>query len=96
MQIFLKFANFYKCFIEDFFRMFVDLTNLLKNFEKEKFKIKLMMTFENIKFFQKFKTIFTIVFFLRHFEIEIKIFLKTNVFDYVVSKILFQLIENQK
>ena len=96
MQVFLKFANFYKRFIEDFSRMFVDLISLLKDFEKGKFKIKLMMTFENIKSFQKFKAVFTIVSFLRHFEIEAKILLKTNAFDYVVSENLSQLIENQK
>lgn len=58
--------------------------------------MRFVMSLEKKKIFENLKTVFTNVFLLRHFDSKIKIFLKTNVSKYVVSKILLQLIENQK
>jgi hypothetical protein len=40
VQFFIKFANFYRCLMYNFFWVLIDLTSLFKKDEKNKFKIK--------------------------------------------------------
>ena len=67
VQNFVNFANFYRRFIESFFRIIVALTNLLQKKNKKKFKIKFVFT-EIVKIVMKhFQKILTKAFMLRHF-----------------------------
>jgi hypothetical protein len=50
VQIFIKFANFYKRFVHAFFKISAELISLLKENEKEKFKIKFVMILKTKKF----------------------------------------------
>lgn len=54
------------------------------------------MILETRKFFEKFKKVFSTIFMFCHFNFNVKIFLKTNVFEFVVLKILSQLTKNEK
>ena len=91
---FINFVNFYRRFVKDFSRIIVELTNLLKNIEKKKFHTKFIMIFETREFFEKLKKVFTTIFMFRHFNFNVRIFLKINVFEFVISRILSQLTKN--
>ncbi len=93
MQIFIKFANFYKRFVHAFFKANADLISLLKEDEKEKFKIKFVMISETKKFMKQIKRVFMSASMLRNYEFDDESMMKTNVFDFVITKIFSQLAE---
>ena len=96
MHIFFDFVNFYKWFIDEFSRVVAELINLMKDVEKEKFKTKFEMTFEKRKSFKRLKIFFMTISLFCHFDFVFKIFLKIDVSNFAISKILSQLIENDK
>jgi hypothetical protein len=93
MQVFIKFANFYKCFVHAFFKMSAELIFLLKKNEKEKFKIKFIMISETRKFVKSIKRIFMNASMLRYYEFDDELIMKTNVFDFVITRIFSQFAE---
>jgi hypothetical protein len=93
VQVFINFANFYKRFVQTFFKVNAELISLLKENEKKKFKIKFLMISETKEFMKSIKRIFINASMLRHYELDEKSMMKTNVFDFVITKIFSQLAE---
>jgi hypothetical protein len=93
VQIFINFANFYKRFVHAFFKTSAKLISLLKKSEKEKFKIKFVMISKAKEFMKSIKRIFMSASMLRHYEFDDESMMKTNVFDFVITKIFSQLAE---
>jgi hypothetical protein len=93
VQIFINFAKFYKRFVHAFFKASAELISLLKKDEKEKFKIKFVMISEAKEFMKSIKRIFMNASMLRHYEFDDESMMKTNVFDFVITKIFSQLAE---
>jgi hypothetical protein len=91
VQIFINFANFYKRFVHAFFKTSAELISLLKENEKEKFKIKFVMILKTKKFMKSIKKVFMSASMLRHYEFDDESMMKTNVFDFVIMKIFSQL-----
>ncbi len=77
----------------DFFRTSVDLTSLLKKGEKNKFKIKFVLISENVESMKTLKRVFTNASMLRHYEFDDESIMKTNVSDFVIARVFFQLEE---
>jgi hypothetical protein len=91
VQIFINFANFYKRFVHAFFKASAELIFLLKKNEKEKFKIKFVMISKARKFMKSIKRVFMSASMLRHYEFDDESMMKTDVFDFVITKIFSQL-----
>jgi hypothetical protein len=70
VQVFISFANFYKCFIYAFFKMSVELISLLKKNEKEKFKIKFFMILKMKEFMKLIKKVFINASMLRYYKLD--------------------------
>ena len=96
VQTFIKFVNFYRWFVNEFFKITANLIDLLKNAINEKFSFKFKMIFEKNFFLKRFKIVFTIIFMLRHFFFEFKILFETDLSNFVILNIIFQLFENEK
>ncbi len=79
VQFFLEFANFYKCFIERYFRVISSFTNLTKK------NISFMWIKKAEEAFKKLKKLFIFQSILIMFESEKSITLKTNVSDEVIE-----------
>ncbi len=93
VQIFINFANFYKRFVHAFFKASAELIFLLKENEKEKFKIKFVMISEAKEFMKLIKRVFMSASMLRHYELDDESMMKTDVFDFVIARIFSQLAE---
>jgi hypothetical protein len=93
VQIFIKFANFYKRFVHAFFKTSAELIFLLKEDEKEKFKIKFVMISETKEFMKLIKKVFMNASMLRHYEFDDESMMKTNAFDFVITRIFSQLVK---
>ena len=89
VQTFLNFVNFYKKFIFDYFRLAILLNKLIKII---KIDFVYLWNFDDSKkiIFKIFKLIFTIVFIFQHFHSNLKIWIETNVFNWIVVTIFFQ------
>ncbi len=77
----------------DFFRISIDLTSLLKKDEKNKFKIKFMLISEKVELMKTLKLVFTSALMLRHYEFDDESIMKTNVSNFVIARMFFQLEE---
>jgi hypothetical protein len=64
-----------------------------KKSDKNKFHISFEFTSKAKIFFEKFRKIFITTFLLRHFDSNRKIKFETDVSNFVISKIIFQLNE---
>jgi hypothetical protein len=93
VQIFLRFVNFYRRFIKEFFRVANALSALLKRSDKNKFHILFEFTSDAKKSFEKFRQIFFTTSLFRHFDSNRKIKFKINASNFVISKIISQLNE---
>jgi hypothetical protein len=71
VQVFIKFANFYKRFVHAFFKTSAELISLLKKNEKEKFKIKFVMISKTKKFMKSIKRTFMNASILRHYKLDV-------------------------
>ncbi len=93
VQAFIDFANFYKRFVHAFSKVSAELFSLLKNDDKNKFKIKFVMTSETKEFMKSIKRIFMNASMLRHYELDDESMMKINAFDFVIADIFSQLVE---
>ncbi len=75
----------------DFFRASIDLTSLFKKDEKNKFKIKFVLTSEKIESMKTLKQVFISALMLRHYKLDDESIMKTNVSNFVIAKMLSQL-----
>ena len=82
--VFLDLANFYHHFIDNFSRLIMPLTNLLKKNKKFHWNKSTQKSFE------KLKTSFTIILILQHFDFSLEIMLKTDASNRVMRKVMFQ------
>ena len=96
VQTFIKFVNFYRRFVNEFFKIIANLIDLLKKAINEKFSFKFKLIVEKKEFFKRFKIVFTTIFMLWHFFFEFKIFFETDSSNFAISNIIFQLFENEK
>ena len=90
--MFLKFANFYKCFVRFYARIIRALTKLLKNNKNEKQNEFFNFNAKVRKTFQRFIDAFIKTFMLVHFDLKNSIRIKIDVSKFVIAAILFQLI----
>ena len=88
VQTFLNFVNFYKKFIFNYFRLIISLNKLIKIIEID---FAYSWNFDDLKetIFKVFKLTFTIVFIFQHFNSNLKIWIETNVSDWIVVAIFF-------
>ncbi len=93
VQIFLRFINFYRRFIKEFFRVANALSALLKRSDKNKFHIFFEFTSNAKKSFEKLRQAFFTTSLFRHFDSNRKIKLETDASNFVISEIIFQLNE---
>ncbi len=93
VQIFLRFANFYRRFIKEFFRVADALSALLKKSDKNKFHIFFEFTSDAKESFEKLRQAFFTASLLRHFDSNRKIKLETDASDFAISEIISQLNE---
>jgi hypothetical protein len=93
VQIFSKFANFYRRFIKNFSRIINDLSSLLKSSIKKKFDIKFAIISEARAAFSQLKIAFTFALMLRYFDLAQHNHLEVDAFDFVISEIISQLNE---
>ncbi len=84
IQAFLKFVNFYKRFIKNFFIIAKSLVKLIKKNHLFSWSDDCQTTFDDLKK----RVIETLV--LSYFSFELKTFLESNSFHYVSIEILFQ------
>ena len=89
VQVFLKFANFYKKFIFDYSRITISLIKLTKIIDTSAIFSWNFDDFEE-NAFQILKLIFIIVFILIHFDFDKKTWIEIDVSNYVVTTILSQ------
>ena len=95
VQIFLKFINFYYCFITHYFKITVLLTKLLKRSVKRK-KTESFIFFQNAEtVFVHFQEAFCLTFILRHFNSQLSIQFETDASDFILVRILLQQFWNQ-
>jgi hypothetical protein len=93
VRTFLKFVEFYRRFIKKFNKIVKSLTNLFKKKKKKKFDKEFEFTKEARIVFAQLKNVFIKISILLHFDSKRKIRLKIDAFDFAISEILFQLIE---
>jgi hypothetical protein len=93
VQAFIDFANFYKRFVRAFFKASAELISLLKENEKNKFKIKFVMISETKEFMKSIKRVFMNASMLRHYEFDDESMMKINAFDFFITRIFSQLAE---
>jgi len=84
VQFFLKFANFYKCFIKKYFRIVLSLTNLTRK------NISFMWTEKAKEAFKKLKKLFIFQSVLIMFESEKLITLEMNASDEAIEACINQ------
>ena len=89
--MFLEFVNFYKCFVKEFARITRLITKLLKNNKQEKQNELFVFNVDVVKTFRKFLKIFIETLMLIYFDSTFRIWIKTNVFEFVIATILLQL-----
>ena len=90
--MFLKFANFYKCFVRFYARIIRALTKLFKNNKNKKYIDFFNFNVDARKAFQLFINAFTNALMLIHFDLKSLIYLTIDISKFVIEIILFQLI----
>jgi hypothetical protein len=93
VRTFIKFAEFYRRFIEKFNKIVESLMNLLKEKKKKEFDKMFKFIKKARKAFKKLKKVFIKTSILLHFDFKRRIRLKIDAFDFVISEIISQLIE---
>ena len=84
IQVFLGFANFYRCFIDGYSRVVLPLTNLLKKSQK------FLWTARAQEALDKLKTLFTTAPILKHFDPDLPITLHADSSGAAISGIISQ------
>ena len=91
VQIFLRFVNFYRCFIKIYSKIADPLTGLLKDSKNEKKFKSFKWLKEAAETFIQFKNVFTTVSLLMHYDSELKNWMKTDASEHAVTEIYTQL-----
>ena len=95
VQIFLDFANFYRKFIFNYFKIITSLNKLIKN-EKKDFAFSWSSNdFEEIAF-RDLKLTFTIASILQHFNFDNETWIEIDVSNFVVAIMFNQIESNDK
>ena len=89
-QIFLKFVNYYKRFIENYFKLFVFFIDLLKKNKNDKNFEFFQWLKKQKQTFRRFRNNFISIFILYHYDFIKKIKIKSNIFNFVVIDIINQ------
>ena len=92
LQMFLKFANFYKRFVKFYARITRALTKLFKNNKNEKQNEFFNFNAKVQKTFQRFIDAFIKTFMFIHFDSKSFIRIKIDASKFIIAAILFQLI----
>ena len=95
VQTFLDFANFYRKFIFDYFRIITLLSRLIKN-EKKDFAFSWSLDDLEEVAFRALKLTFTTTFILQHFNPNSETWIEIDAFDFVVATILSQIKSDDK
>ena len=91
VQIFLRFVNFYRCFIKIYSKIAGSFTDLLKDSKNEKKFELFKWSKEATKTFIQFKNIFTTTLLLMHYDLKLKNWIKTDASEHAVTEIYTQL-----
>ena len=95
--LFLEFSNFYKRFIEKFFKKIKCFTELIKKeqyviFSKKKTKYREFRWIEKCqKAFEELKKTFTEISILAHYDFALKTWIETDSSNFVMTDVLFQM-----
>ncbi len=84
IQSFVRFVNFYRCFIRDFFKLVKSFTQLTRKNTSFVWNKVCIQAFRNLKKQISFASVF------RHFDLKHQTILKINALNYVKDEILFQ------
>ncbi len=90
IQVFLKFINFYQCFIHHYFQIAESLTKLLKDSVKDVKMSSFIWSSKAKQAFNQLRNVFMKTSILRHFDSKQHIHIEINVFNYAVASILSQ------
>ncbi len=90
IQVFLRFINFYRCFIHHYSQIAESLTELLKDSVKDVKMNSFRWLNKAKQAFNQLRDVFMKAFILRHFDSERHICIKINMFNYTVASILSQ------
>ena len=94
IQVFFRFSNFYRRFIDGFNYVTFNLLDMLKDKVKSKFNNKdFAMTTKALEVFNELKKRFTMASMLMHYESKRQITLKTDTSVFAISGIISQLIK---
>ncbi len=91
VQVFLKFANFYRRFIKAYLRIASSLTGLLKDNKNEKKTGSFEWSKGAAKAFDYLKKVFMTALILVHIDSELKNWMKTDASEHTVTEIYSQL-----
>jgi len=91
VQVFLRFVNFYRCFIKVYLQIVSLLTGLLKDSKNEKKTELFEWSKDATKMFVYLKKVFMTALILVHFDSELKNQMKTDAFKHTVTEIYSQL-----
>ncbi len=90
VQNFLSFINFYKWFIKKFFKLIDSLTVLIRKDQSFNWIQKCQFIFDQLK--QTFITVFI----LMHYNLNLLVTVKIDVFDYVMIEVMSQWDDNEQ
>ncbi len=90
IQVFLRFINFYRCFIHHYFQIAESLTELLRDSVKDVKMSSFIWLSKAKQAFNQLRDVFMKTFILRHFDSEQHIHIEINMFNYAVASILSQ------
>ncbi len=90
IQVFLRFINFYQCFIHHYFQIAESLTELLRDSVKDVKMSSFIWLSKAKQAFNQLRDVFMKTFILRHFDSEQHIHIEINMFNYAVASILSQ------
>ena len=99
IQVFLEFANFYRCFIQGFSRIAMPLNSMLKTTPGTLLRAadnSSFLTSEAKLAFLRLRQAFTEAPILHHFDLERHIRIETDASDYAIGGILSQLTPESK
>ncbi len=90
IQVFLRFVNFYRCFIHYYSQIAKSLTELLRDSVKDVKMSSFIWLSEAKQAFNQLRDVFMKTSILRHFDSEQHIHIEIDAFNYAVASILSQ------
>ena len=95
VQFFLRFANFYRRFIESYFKIVAFLHELIKSAKKEERRSSFALTDIAKDAFDALKVKFTSASLLAHFNLNKRIRIESDASDVAVTIIISQLMNDE-